>query len=399
MNRQLQYLQPYPFERLAALKDGISPAEKSAIALSIGEPKHTPPDFVLKKLADNLDRIAAYPKTKGNDKLREVIARWLEKRFTLPQDSINPENQVLPLNGTREGLFAFVQACISAGDNAGVIMPNPFYQIYEGATYLAGATPHFVNCTAESNYLPDFDRVTEQQWRDCKLLIICTPGNPTGAVMSMADMQKLIKLADQYDFVIASDECYSEIYFDEAAPPPGLLEACAQMGRTDYKRCVVFHSLSKRSNLPGLRSGFVAGDRAIIQPFLQYRTYHGCAMAEPTQIASTLAWQDEQHVIENRALYQRKFRQVLEELDGCLDVSMPDAAFYLWPKLPEDDEAFCQKLFAEQNITALPGQYLSREANGINPGQNHARLALVATEAECLEAARRIKSFIQQHYG
>ncbi len=278
-------------------------------------------------------------------------------------------------------------------------MPNPFYQIYEGAALLAGAEPVFMNCLAENNYLPDFDAIDEQTWRDCQLLILCSPGNPTGAVIPEATLHKLIKLADQYSFIIASDECYSEIYFDEATPPVGLLEACSTIGRHGYERCVVFHSLSKRSNLPGLRSGFIAGDKEIIAPYLQYRTYHGCAMAEPTQLASITAWQDEKHVIENRVIYTQKFRHTLEALDGCLDVSMPEAAFYLWPKLPENDEAFCKALFAEQNITALPGQYLSRESNGINPGFQHARLALVATESECVDAAQRIKTFVEQHYN
>ncbi|HEY9032624.1 MAG TPA: succinyldiaminopimelate transaminase [Pseudomonadales bacterium] len=398
MNRLLSQLQPYPFERLAALKAGISPADKPAIMLSIGEPKHAPPPFVLHSLAGHLDRISFYPKTLGNDALRQAIAGWLERRFALAAGSVSAERQVLPLNGTREGIFAFVQAAVSASASASVIMPNPFYQIYEGAALLAGATPVFVNCTADNGYRPDFSQLSEQQWRDCQLLIICSPGNPTGAVMSLEDMQALIRLADRYDFIIASDECYSEIYHDEDNPPPGLLQACAAMGRDDFRRCVVFHSLSKRSNLPGLRSGFIAGDSELIQPFLLYRTYHGCAMAEPTQIASTLAWQDEQHVIDNRALYRRKFRQVLDVLDGCLNVAMPPAAFYLWPQLPDDDERFCQALYAAQNVTALPGQYLSRQANGTNPGQNHARLALVATEAECLDAAQRIRQFVLQQY-
>lgn len=398
MNELLKHLQPYPFERLAALKKGISVTDKTAIALSIGEPKHAPPVFVLKKLADNLNRISYYPKTAGSDALREVIARWLEQRFRLPQDSIDASLNVLPLNGTREGIFSFVQAAVNANERAKVIMPNPFYQIYEGATLLAGATPHFINCNSENSYLPDFGSVDEQAWRDCQLLILCSPGNPTGAVIPSDTLQQLIRLADKYDFIIASDECYSEIYFDEQQPPTGLLQACAEMNRNDYRRCVVFHSLSKRSNLPGLRSGFIAGDRDIIQPFLQYRTYHGCAMSEPVQIASTLAWQDEQHVIENRKVYTGKFRQFLETLDGCLDVSMPDAAFYLWPQLPDDDETFCKKLFAEQHITLLPGSYLSREAQGINPGNRHARMALVATESECLEAAKRIRAFVQHHY-
>ena len=306
---------------------------------------------------------------------------------------------MLPLNGTREGLFSFIQAAVdSSKANAKVLMPNPFYQIYEGATLIAGAEPVFINCLHENNYQPDFDSISEQTWKDCQVLIICSPGNPTGAVIPEEQLIELIKLADKYDFIIASDECYSEIYFDEQRPPVGLLQACKTMGRHHYQRCVVFHSLSKRSNLPGLRSGFIAGDADIIQYFLQYRTYHGCAMANPTQLASITAWNDELHVKQNREMYNQKFKQVLDVLDGCLDTNMPEAAFYLWAKLPEDDELFCQKLFQQQHITALPGQYLSRQHTGINPGYKHARLALVATTDECLDAAKRLKTFITENY-
>jgi N-succinyldiaminopimelate aminotransferase len=403
MNSLLSLLQPYPFERLNALKAGIIPADLPHIALSIGEPKHLPPEFVVKKLSESLGKISVYPKTQGIFELRHAIAQWLEKRFHLISGSINPDQHVLPLNGTREGLFSFIQAAVTHDREALVLMPNPFYQIYEGATLLAGATPYFLNCLPDNNYHPDYDAIDEATWRKCQLLVLCSPGNPTGAVTTKETLVKLIQLADKYDFIIASDECYSEIYFDEAIPPTGLLEACASIGRHHYERCVVFHSLSKRSNLPGLRSGFIAGDKDILKAFLSYRTYHGSAMPEPTQIASTIAWQDEQHVIENRIFYTRKFNRTLEALDGCLNVSMPQAAFYLWPQLPENDETFCQKLFAEQNLTLLPGQYLSRLnlsclGHGINPGLNHARLALVATEAECIDAAQRIKTFVRKHY-
>lgn len=399
MNRKLALLQPYPFERLHTLKAGITPVNKSPIALFMGEPKHLPPALVMNKLSHSLDRISFYPKTIGMPELRTAIAQWLEKRFNLSTSSIDTETQILPLNGTREGLFSFIQASVEPTLNAKILMPNPFYQIYEGAALLAGVEPVFLNCLATNNFQPDYDAIDEQTWRDCQLLILCTPGNPTGAVTSIKTLQKLIQLADQYDFIIASDECYSEIYFDELTPPVGLLQACANIGRHGYERCVVFHSLSKRSNLPGLRSGFIAGDKDIITPYLLYRTYHGCAMAEPTQLASICAWQDENHVIENRAIYTQKFKHTLEALDGCLDVSMPDAAFYLWPKLPEDDKTFCQALFAQQNVTVLPGQFLSRASNGINPGFQYARLALVASETECIDAAQRIKQFVQQHYN
>ncbi|CAA0115568.1 LL-diaminopimelate aminotransferase [BD1-7 clade bacterium] len=405
MNNDLNTLQPYPFERLNALKAGITPADKAHIALSIGEPKHEPPAFVLNTLRDNLDRISVYPKTKGTESLRTAIARWLENRFKLGVHTVDENTQVLPLNGTREGLFSFIQAAVNRNhadtktDNAKVLMPNPFYQIYEGAALLAGAEPVFLNCLPENNYIPNFNAITEQTWHNCQVLILCSPGNPTGAVISEETLIQLITLADKYDFIIASDECYSEIYFDEEQPPTGLLEACRTIGRMSYERCVVFHSLSKRSNLPGLRSGFIAGDANIIKAFLQYRTYHGCAMSEPVQMASTLAWSDETHVIANRLLYRRKFERFLDILDGCLDVSMPNAAFYLWPRLPDDDQTFCRKLFEEEHITALPGQFLSRQAEGTNPGANHARLALVATEIECAEAAQRLKAFVNRHYG
>lgn len=400
MNPNLSKLQPYPFQRLNQLIGQVTPVDKSLISLSIGEPKHAAPQMVIETLKNSMDRIGIYPKTAGTDELRQAISNWGSKRFIL-QDGALSAQQVLPLNGTREGLFSFIQAAVAAGESAKVLMPNPFYQIYEGACYLAGASPVFLNCTAENGYLPDIQALAKdnpQILKDCQLLIICSPSNPTGTVMPAQELIELIKLADQYDFIIASDECYSEIYFDEQNPPCGLLQACQIMGRTSFERCVVFHSLSKRSNLPGLRSGFVAGDKDIINAFLQYRTYHGCAMSEPVQQASIAAWSDENHVIENRKIYQQKFTQVLDVLDGCLDVSLPEAAFYLWPKLPSDDETFCQQLFAQQHVLALPGQYLSRSSDSINPGSKHARLALVATEAQCLDAAKRIKQFMQENY-
>ncbi len=403
MNPKLNKLQPYPFEKLNALKAAVSAnTELEHIALSIGEPKHTPPELVLNSWQSQLDKVSLYPKTAGREDLKQAIIDWLTTRFKLEQGSLS-QQQVLPLNGTREGIFSFVQAIVDeTASHAKVLMPNPFYQIYEGAAFLAGAEPYFIPCLKENGFLADIkdlENTDPQALKDCQVLFICTPGNPTGAVIPKQELVELIQLADKYDFVIASDECYSEIYFDEAKPPCGLLEAAASMGRHSYERCVVFHSLSKRSNLPGLRSGFIAGDQDIIQAFLKYRTYHGCAMAEPTQLASITAWQGEAHVIANRALYQQKFSQVLETLDGCLNVSMPDASFYLWPELPVDDETFCQQLFAQQHITCLPGQYLSRTVNGLNPGKGYARLALVAEPAQCLEAAIRIKAFVQKNYS
>lgn len=396
MNRDLHRLQPYPFEKLAALKSAVTPPPSLAhIALSIGEPKHTPPAFVLETLRDNLAQLGSYPLTKGVDALRETIAAWATRRFRLQPESLSAARHVLPVAGTREALFAFVQAAVEPKPQAKVVMPNPFYQIYEGAALLAGAQPYFLNCTAVNDYTPDFRAVPDAVWRDCQVLFVCTPGNPTGKVLSLSQLQQLIELADQYDFILASDECYSELYFDEHAPPVGLLEACASLGRDDYRRCVVFHSLSKRSNLPGLRSGFVAGDADILARFLLYRTYQGCALPVPTQLASIAAWQDETHVVANRKLYRAKFAATYNLLRDVLPVQMPEAGFYFWLNTPEDDCDFTQKLFATQNLTVLPGQYLAREQDGINPGARHVRMALVATMDECIAAAERIRAFMQ----
>jgi len=400
MNPDLNRLHPYPFEKLAKLKAGITPNnELSHIALSIGEPKHQPPAFVLEELVNSLAKIANYPLTKGTPELRQSIANWLSRRFKLPTDSLDIEKNILPVNGTREALFAFAQAMVNRENSNQaeplVCMPNPFYQIYEGAAILAGAEPYFYNTTADTNYLPDFEAIDDATWKRCQIIYICTPGNPTGSVITKEQMQWLINKAEEFDFIIASDECYSEIYFDDEKPPCGLLEAAAEMGNTRYKRCVVFHSLSKRSNLPGLRSGFVAGDADIMQAFLKYRTYHGCAMSGHHQHASICAWDDEQHVIDSRAIYREKFKTVLEIISPVIDVKLPDAGFYLWPKTPIADTDFAQQLFAEKNITVLPGQYLSRTANNINPGENHIRMALVATIEETTEAAHRIKHFLE----
>lgn len=389
MNSKLSQLQPYPFERLRALFDGLTPpAGLGPIALSIGEPRHPPPDFVLQVIADNLDKLAQYPATAGLPELRTTIASWLQQRFKLA--GVDAQTQVLPVNGTREALFAIAQAVVSEQSGASVISPNPFYQIYEGAALLAGARPQFVNCSPQTGFLPDFDSVTPDQWQRCQLLFLCSPGNPTGAVLNQAQLQQLIALAQEHDFVIASDECYSEIYPDEAAPPIGLLQACAAMGNTDYRRCLVFHSLSKRSNLPGLRSGFVAGDASVIESFLRYRTYHGCAMPIHHQLASIAAWNDETHVQENRACYRRKFAAVIAELNPHLPVAAPEAGFYLWPETPVPDTDFARALYRDQHVTVLPGRYLARESAGVNPGENRVRMALVATEAQCTEAAQRI---------
>ncbi|MFN2309475.1 MAG: succinyldiaminopimelate transaminase [Gammaproteobacteria bacterium] len=396
MNPDLQRLLPYPFERLAQLKTGITPpAGLAPVNLSIGEPKHQPPHFVAEQLISHLHGLASYPLTRGSDELRATIGAWLTRRFALPAGSIDPARHVVPVNGTREALFAFAQAVIDRSRAPRVVMPNPFYQIYEGAALLAGAEPWFLNTLAATGYKPDFAAVPAQVWERCQLIYICTPGNPSGAVLDSAELQQLIELADRHDFVIASDECYSELYPDESHPPTGLLAAAAAMGRTDYRRCVVFHSLSKRSNLPGLRSGFVAGDAEVLAGFLRYRTYHGCSMPPATQAASIAAWRDESHVRENRELYRKKFAAMLDILGTVLDVRAPDASFYLWPRTPIDDAEFARGLFAQQNVTVLPGSYLSRDAHGGNPGRNHVRMALVAPLEECIEAARRLRTYVQ----
>lgn len=395
MNPDLQRLQPYPFEKLAGLKKGVTPpADRAHISMSIGEPQHPALGFVADAIITHLHGLSNYPTTRGTPELRSAIGDWLTQRFQLPGGSIDPDRHVLPVNGTREALFAFAQCVIDRSSRPLVLMPNPFYQIYEGAALLAGAEPWFLNTTADTGYVPDFDAVPAAVWQRCQLLYLCSPGNPTGAVMDVATLQRVIELADRYDFVIAADECYSEIYPDEDAPPAGLLAAAARMGRTDYRRCIVFHSLSKRSNVPGMRSGFVAGDAAIIEKFLLYRTYHGCAMAPYVQAASIQAWRDEHHVRENRALYRRKFEAVLEILQPVLNVRQPDAGFYLWPETPISDTEFARVLFERQNITVLPGSFLSRAAHGSNPGRRRMRLALVAPLNECVEAAERIREFI-----
>ena len=400
MNPDLQKLQPYPFEKLKDLKASCQlkngqPAVEGHIALSIGEPKHKAPDFVLDSISNNLKEINRYPLTKGSLELRTAITNWLTARFKLSGKALDPEQHVLPVTGTREALFSFAQCFIDRTKDALILMPNPFYQIYEGAAILSGATPYFYNTVKENNYLPDFDAIDESIWQDCQIIYICTPGNPTGSVISKQQLIKLIKLSQQYDFIIVSDECYSEIYFDENNPPAGLLEAAEACGNTDFTNCMVFHSLSKRSNLPGMRSGFVAGNAELIKYYLLYRTYHGSAMPPVHQIASIEAWNDEDHVIHNRALYVKKFAAVIDILSPVIDLSLPDAGFYLWLNTPIDDEAFAKNLYSQQNVTVLPGSYLSRESEGINPGQNHVRLALVAPFDECVTAAKRIKQYIQ----
>ena len=404
MNPDLDTLKPYPFEKLAALMAGATPpAELAHIALSIGEPKHRPPAAVLDSLRRHEGDVARYPATSGMLELRTTIANWASRRFGLRPQSLDPERHVLPVNGTREAIFSFVQAALDRSRPAKVAVPNPFYQIYEGATLLAGGQPLYLDCRAEHGFLTNLEAVPADVWREVQIVFVCSPGNPTGAVTPLANFTRLIELADEFDFIVASDECYSELYLDEAAPPPGLLQACAALGRDDYRRCLVFHSLSKRSNLPGLCSGFVAGDGALIAPFKRYRTYHGCAMGLQVQHASITAWSDETHVLANRDAYREKFAAVGDILAPVMDFAPPEASFYLWPAVPDgDDKTFARELYAEQHVTVLPGRYMSRDSVidsvPYNPGAGRVRLALVADVEATVEAASRIRRFIERCY-
>lgn len=394
MNPDLDRLQPYPFQKLSKLFEGIkSNPALAPINLHIGEPKHATPEFICKALADNLAGLAHYPTTLGGDGLRVAIAEWLTRRYRLP--SVNYKSQIIPVNGSREALFAFAQAVIdSTGPKPTVVCPNPFYQIYEGATLLAGANPEFINTLPENRFGLDFGQLPAEIWQRTQLVYVCSPGNPTGAVLSLDEWRRLFELSDRHRFVIAADECYSEIYFDEATPPLGALEAAHRLGRNGFPRLVVFGSLSKRSNVPGMRSGFVAGDEAILLKFLLYRTYHGCAMSPPVHAASISAWRDEAHVVENRRMYREKFATVTPQLKKVMNVDMPEAGFYLWARTPVADTEFAQRLYRDYNVTVLPGSYLARETRGTNPGKNFVRVALVAPLAECVEAARRITDFV-----
>lgn len=398
MNPYFKDLQSYPFEKLKDLKAGITTnPDLEPIMLSVGEPKHAAPEFVKQTLCDAIDGLANYPSTKGLIALRETIANWATKRFNLTTSALDAETNVLPVAGTREALFAFTQAIVdnSNGQKPLVVCPNPCYQIYEGAALLAGAETHYLNCNAEDDFNPNLDAVPEAVWQRCQLLQLCAPGNPTGATLSLAYYKRALELADQYDFIVSNDECYSELYRDENNPPLGLLDACQQLGRDKFERCIVFHSLSKRSNLPGLRSGFVAGDSELIKYFFRYRTYHGCALSLPVQQASIAAWSDEQHVLQNRNLYREKFTAVSEILNGVLAFNVPSAGFYLWPQTPIDDVSFARDLYAQQNLTVLPGRFISRKTEMGNPGENRIRLALVPELKDCIEAANRIVRFTQ----
>ena len=394
MNPLLQRLQPYPFERLKQLFSTVSPSAKyPPISLGIGEPRHATPQLVLDALAASTEALSSYPATAGLPALRQSCANWVQRRYGL---ALNPDNQILPINGSREALFAFAQTVVDGSKTgATVVCPNPFYQIYEGAALLAGAQAFYAPSDPALNFNVDWGKVPEAVWKNTQLLFVCSPGNPTGSVMPLADWKTLLELSDRYGFVIASDECYSEIYFREEAPLGGL-EASYKLGRTNYKNLVAFTSLSKRSNVPGMRSGFVSGDANLLKQFLLYRTYHGSAMSGMVQAASIAAWNDEVHVVANRDMYRQKFAAVTPVLAKVLDVKLPDAGFYLWAAVPAgDDQAFARDLLAQYNVTVLPGSFLARESQGFNPGAGRIRMALVAETQECMQAAQRIVEFVQ----
>jgi N-succinyldiaminopimelate aminotransferase len=393
VNPNLDHLQSYPFQKLNKLYSGIIPnSSYPPIRLHIGEPKHKTPDFIRLALVEGLNKLANYPTTLGDKSLRTSISSWLERRYNLP--SINSDTEVMPVNGSREALFSFAQAVIDLSySDVTVICPNPFYQIYEGATLLAGATPHFLNALPENNFTADYTQISDKIWERTQLIYVCSPANPSGKVMTIDEWEKLFALSDQFGFIIAADECYSEIYLEENNQPLGALEAAHSLNRKDFPRLVVFGSLSKRSNVPGLRSGFVAGNSEILKKFLLYRTYHGCAMNPAVQAASEAAWSEEFHVSENRRLYREKFVAVKELLNGQMEAPIPEATFYLWAKTTISDTDFARQLYQDYNVTVLPGSYLSREAHGVNPGKNFIRMAMVPPLPECLEATKRIKTF------
>ncbi len=394
MNNILDRLQPYPFERLRKLNQGITPPPGlTPLSLSIGEPRHPTPGVIRDAIAANLDGLASYPPTAGSEPLRVAISNWLARRYRIAAP--DPANQVLPVLGSREALFAFAQTVIDPVRGGWVVCPNPFYQIYEGATLLAGARPWFVEQRPEDDFRCNWDSIPEAVWRDTRLLYVCSPANPTGSVVPLAEWEQLFRLSDRHGFVIAADECYSEIYHDESAPPVGALQAAVQLGRTNFERLVVFSSLSKRSNAPGMRSGFVAGDASILGRFLLYRTYHGSAMSPTFQAASIAAWNDEAHVIDNRTRYRSKFEAVTPVIAEVMETRRPEAGFYLWARVPGgDDQTFCRELLRLYNVQVVPGSFLARDHEGGNPGTGFVRLALVEPLDRCLEAAQRIRQFL-----
>ena len=400
VNPNLAKLHPYPFEKLRQLFDGVTPnPELSEIKLSIGEPQHATPEFIKEALIAGLGGLASYPTTLGLPPLRHAIADWMQRRYQL--DEIDADQQIIPVNGSREALFAFTQTIVDPtaanlrGKTPLVVSPNPFYQIYEGAAYLAGAELRFLNTLPDNGFAFDYASLSDEEWQRVQLFFVCSPGNPTGKVLDLEDWKQLFALSDKYGFVIAADECYSEIFFDEANPPLGGMQAARQLGR-GFERLVMFSSLSKRSNVPGMRSGFVAGDAALLKHFLLYRTYHGGAMSPAVQAASVAAWNDEAHVLDNRRQYRAKFEAVVPKLAGALGATMPDASFYLWVRTPIADTDFARALLADYNVVVLPGSFLAREARGVNPGAGFVRIALVAPQADCLEAADRIQQFVSK---
>ena len=396
MHPSLHNLKAYPFERLRNILADISPpSELTHLSFSIGEPKHSLPDFLKRVLVDSISGLNYYPSIKGTDCFRQSAADWLKTRYGLEANGLDINSNILPINGSREGLFAFTQFRIDPTKSPLIITSNPFYQIYEGAAIIAGAGIKFLDSLAENNFSPDFERITEKEWERCQILHLCSPNNPTGAVMTVEQITEAIELAHKHDFTIVSDECYSEIYLDEESPPSGLLEVCEKLGNDNFKNCIAFHSLSKRSNVPGLRSGIVTGDQQLIKNFLQYRTYHGSSMSPTVQLISEALWRDEKHVLANRALYRKKFSVVTKILEPVMSFPEPKASFYLWPKTPIDDVKMTRDLYKQKNLTVLPGQFMARESEGKNPGKNRLRLALVAPVAQCIEGATRIASYIR----
>lgn len=394
MNSRLDLLRPYPFARLAdLLSESETNPDLEFISLAIGEPKHPAPEVVRESIVNSLDQLERYPATQGSEELREVIASWANTRFELKGNALSASTQVLPVNGTREALFAITQAATDPDRGGSVAMPNPFYQIYEGAAILAGKQPVYLDCFAENNLQPDWQNVSDEQWQQIELLNICTPGNPSGTYIPLEDLRFLIEMADKHDFIIVSDECYSELYLDPNKKSPSILQACRDLGRADFARCLAFHSLSKRSNLPGLRSGFVAGDAEIIKKFLLYRTYHGSAMSGLVQQASLAAWQDETHAEANRVAYREKYQAVIPKLEKHFEFNNPESAFYLWLNTPIDDREFCKQLYEQKSLKVVPGSYLARETDRGNPGSNRIRIALVAPLQECIEGIDRLVDF------
>jgi N-succinyldiaminopimelate aminotransferase len=397
MNPRLGLLQPYPFERLRELLHGANPpANLRPISLGLGEPQHPTPQLLKDALTANLAGLSRYPLTLGLAELRTAVAQWLARRHGLKR--MDPATEVLPVGGSREALFSIAQAVLDPDEHeALVVSPNPFYQIYEGAALLGGARPYYVNSLPQESLKPDWQSIPDSVWQRVRLVFTCSPSNPHGRVMPLDEWKLLFDLSERHGFVLVSDECYSEIYFDDSKPPLGALAAAQSLGRDDYARLVVMGSLSKRSSAPGLRSGFAAGDKAVLAKYALYRTYHGTALSNSVQLASVAAWNDEAHVLENRRMYREKFAAFYERVNPVLPLTRPEAAFYYWVAVPGgDDLAFTRELFAATHVTVLPGSYIGREAHGVNPGRGMVRMALVSTVEDAVEAANRIAAFVEK---